>query len=562
MGRTVAGVVVVLGLCLGAGALPAVAEPGEDGAVPAATGWFDDTPLGGWRSGAATDRVHDIAQIGSRVYVAGTFTTLRSPTGALVTRRYLAAFDATTGALLTTFNPVLNGAVYSLAVAPDGSRLYAAGAFTTVNGATRQRVVSLNPTSGGISTGWTAYGASGTVRSIVRYGNHLYLGGGFLGVNGVVRTRLARLSATTGAVDPTWNPRADGNAVLTIEVPRAGGRLYVGGRFTSLNGQAIGFLGAVDLVSGATVGTFAAAQPGREVYDLLADDDGRVYVAEGGFLGRAEAYAGSNGARVGRWDVSGDVQAVERIGDRIWFGGHNFGPGQDQEVGIVDPADLRTFDVQTFSPPLTGGDGVWAFHSSGATLWLGSQSSGPYNGFGRYAATSPPPAPPPASTAVELVPAGTTWRLLDDGSEQFTAWRQLGFNDSTWRSGRAQLGFGDGDEATTVASGWCTYWFRHGFSVVGASTIRSLNIELLVDDGAIVYLNGVELARDNMPSGSTNSSTRASSTRFDAAERTWRTFTAPASALVEGMNVLAIEVHQDSLTSSDLSMDARLVGVR
>src|SRR5436189_3817 len=70
-----------------------------------------------------------------------------------------------------------------------------------------------------------------------------------------------------------------------------------------------------------------------------------------------------------------------------------------------------------------------------------------------------------------LVPAGSVWRYLDNGSDQGAAWRLPGFNDAGWASGLAQLGYGDGDEATVVGYGgnasakYITTYFRRTFSV-------------------------------------------------------------------------------------------------
>ena len=55
--------------------------------------------------------------------------------------------------------------------------------------------------------------------------------------------------------------------------------------------------------------------------------------------------------------------------------------------------------------------------------------------------------------AEPLLRMGSTWNYLDNGSNQGTSWRQVGFDDSSWKSGRAQLGYGDGDEVTQVGYG-------------------------------------------------------------------------------------------------------------
>src|SRR5829696_4225438 len=124
----------------------------------------------------------------------------------------------------------------------------------------------------------------------------------------------------------------------------------------------------------------------------------------------------------------------------------------------------------------------------------------------------------PAALAADttLVPTGATWKYVDNGSDQGTAWRATAFNDSTWPSGPAQLGYGDGDEATTVGFGpdstnrFITTYFRRAFSVTNASAFTSLTLRLLRDDGAVIYLNGVEVWRSNMPTGTIGFTTLAS----------------------------------------------------
>jgi hypothetical protein len=165
-----------------------------------------------------------------------------------------------------------------------------------------------------------------------------------------------------------------------------------------------------------------------------------------------------------------------------------------------------------------------------------------------------------------LVAAGSDWRFLDDGSNQGTAWRAPGFNDAAWSSGRAQLGFGDGDEASIVSYGpdpsakHITTYFRRTFSVTNPATVGSLALRILSDDGAVVYVNGSEVFRTNMPAGTIVSTTRASTTLFDAAEATFVTATISPSVLVAGTNVIAVEVHQSDPVSSDLSFDLELTG--
>ena len=165
-----------------------------------------------------------------------------------------------------------------------------------------------------------------------------------------------------------------------------------------------------------------------------------------------------------------------------------------------------------------------------------------------------------------LVPTAATWKYLDNGSDQGIAWRATSFNDSTWPSGPAQLGYGDGDEATTVGFGpdgnnkFITTYFRRAFNVANASLFNGLTLRLMRDDGAVVYLNGVEVWRTNMPSGTVGFLTPASVAIAGADESTFVQTTISPSLLVTGTNVLAIELHQSGGTSSDISFDLQLIG--
>lgn len=174
----------------------------------------------------------------------------------------------------------------------------------------------------------------------------------------------------------------------------------------------------------------------------------------------------------------------------------------------------------------------------------------------------------PATHAADtiLVPTGSTWKYLANGSDQGTGWRATSFNDLTWPSGPAQLGYGDGDEATTVGFGpdannkFITTYFRRAFNVTNASLFNGLTLRLLRDDGAIVYINGVEVWRTNMPGGSVGFLTPASVAIGGADESTFVQTTISPSLLVSGTNVLAIELHQSGGTSTDISFDLQLIG--
>ena len=124
-------------------------------------------------------------------------------------------------------------------------------------------------------------------------------------------------------------------------------------------------------------------------------------------------------------------------------------------VASTDNVGVNHYDVYRDNV-LVGSSPTASYNDSGLT----QQTSYTYtvvavDAANLSSATSAPltiTTPAPSSTAT-LVAAGSIWRYLDNGTNQGTAWRAAGFNDSTWASGPALLGYGHGDEATTVGFG-------------------------------------------------------------------------------------------------------------
>lgn len=168
---------------------------------------------------------------------------------------------------------------------------------------------------------------------------------------------------------------------------------------------------------------------------------------------------------------------------------------------------------------------------------------------------------------ISLLNPGSSWKYLSDGSNQGTAWQALSFNDASWPSGNAQLGYGDGDEITVIPYGpntnnrYITYYFRKTFSVTDPSAYSSLLLGLLRDDGAVVYLNGTEVMRSNLPSGSITYLTPASVVVSGSNETTYFTSTPATSLLIPGTNCIAVEVHQIDPTNVDVSFDLSLEAI-
>jgi len=161
-----------------------------------------------------------------------------------------------------------------------------------------------------------------------------------------------------------------------------------------------------------------------------------------------------------------------------------------------------------------------------------------------------------------LVKSGAEWRYLDDGTYPGPGWMDVGFDDAGWRHGRGELGFGD-DPATTIDGGparhrFITTYFRHTFEVEDPSFLQSVLLRLKRDDGAVVYLNGSEIHRVNLPEHGAVRSTRATRPVRGLEEEVFFPVTVPVELVRAGPNTVAVEVHQHSPRSSDLSFDLEL----
>ncbi|HEY5773375.1 MAG TPA: hypothetical protein VIS75_12130, partial [Chitinophagaceae bacterium] len=164
-----------------------------------------------------------------------------------------------------------------------------------------------------------------------------------------------------------------------------------------------------------------------------------------------------------------------------------------------------------------------------------------------------------------LINYNSSWKYLDNGSNQGTAWRNTSFNDASWSTGTAAFGYGTSGVTTTVSYGsnnkkkYVTTYFRKTISIADASLYSSFTLNLKRDDGAVVYINGTERYRSNMPTGTIAYNTKASSEATDNGTAI-QTTTLSAGSLVTGTNVIAVEIHQAANNGPDLFFDLQLNG--
>ena len=176
--------------------------------------------------------------------------------------------------------------------------------------------------------------------------------------------------------------------------------------------------------------------------------------------------------------------------------------------------------------------------------------------------------PPPQPVQVAFIENGANWRWRFDTAAWPSDWNSATFDDSAWPVGAAPLGFGSTTIATDVSVGApspkpLSSQYRRTFTVTDAATLASASISVVADDGVVVYVNGTEVGRTNLPAGTLTQTTYATAApRTTAARAARATYTVPLSLLVEGQNTVAVSTHSNYRSTPDSSFNLSFTGVR
>jgi hypothetical protein len=429
-----------------------------------------DSPA--WQTNAS---VQGIAVAAGNAYVGGRFTSVRPPGSPLGTNEvgqaYLAAFDAGTGALVATFNPVLNGQVYAVAASADGSRIFVGGDFTQVNGVTRNRIAAFDTATGALVTTWKP-SVSYRVKTIAVSGTTVYFGGSFGLVNGVERLRLAAVTTATGALLP-WAPAVNGD-VYAVDVSDDGSKAYAGGQFSMVNGTSQNTVSSLDPVTGAVLPFPAAsavpAPTGTCTTRVKTIDTsgGTVYFGNGGdgggcFDGTWAADVAS-GALIWKNQCLGATEAVKVVNGWLYKGSHAHDCVNGGAGGHPQGAGYRFLLVEALSD---GSFGPWypntdagpptevgplAFATGGSDLWVGGDftvtNGVAQQGLTRFTNAGPgaAPAKPAKLTPYSVQPGQVkiSFPTVVDNDDTTLTYRLLrGFSNTTIATWTARSTFYD-----------------------------------------------------------------------------------------------------------------------
>jgi PKD repeat protein len=415
LGRRLAiGLTAVLVGTTGVLATPATAAPADE--MLASANPENNTPR------VLDGKVAAIVRSGNTMIVGGSFTQVREADAAapVLARSGIFAFNITTGAIDTDFNPVLanvNGKkpeVKALAVSADGQSVYLGGVFRTVNGSGPARLQAVQLSDGQEVSSFANKAPNKSVFDLKLVGDRLYVSGSFTKIGADARGGLASLDPTTGALTTAVTTGFAGTnlggvtTVRKFDVTPAGDRLIAIGNFTSVSGQARSQVAMLD-TSGATA-TVASWSTSRfptgcssafDTYlrdiDLSPDGSFFVIVTTGGWGGtgttcdsatRWETYR--SGAQDFTWiDFTGGdtFWAVEVTGPVAYVGGHfrwlnnaytttgdSAGAGAEAREGLA-ALDTRNGLPFSWDPGRKRGVGVFDFLATQEHLWAGSDTS-------------------------------------------------------------------------------------------------------------------------------------------------------------------------------------------
>jgi hypothetical protein len=335
-------------------------------AAPAGAGASISTTSKNVGGTTGSSRVRAIVVVNGIAFVGGNFTQVVDRQGHVFNRQNLAAFKP--NGTVTNWAPKANGTVFALAV--NGTRIFAGGSFTAVNGKPAKGLVALNQKGKRLWGG----GVQGQVRALRVAGGRLFVGGDFAKVQGTTRHRLAALNAVNGALTK-WNPHANGpvNALAAV-----GKRIFAGGSFTKIGGHPVRYL--VNL-SQKTGGHLPFAQPQNPITALAFGT--HLFTAASGPGGRIAAY-NLAGKRIWLHLTDGSSAAIAVAKNQVVYGGHfnnvcsgNTGGGNPftctkniprAHLLAVRPSDGK---LLAWAPQVNSPLGVFAARAGTSLIWVG-----------------------------------------------------------------------------------------------------------------------------------------------------------------------------------------------
>ncbi|MBP2218283.1 PKD domain-containing protein [Arthrobacter sp. CAN_C5] len=304
--------------------------------------------------------VFSVAEVGDTIVLGGSFTQVQASAGGpVLTRNGVVAFNKNNGQISAGFAPQFNSTVRSVVAAADGQSVYVGGQFGTLNGASTPKVVRLALSNGARITAFNAGNINAVVHDMKLSGNRLFIGGEFTAVRGQARTALAELDPVSGALRTNTNivfagtHRGGNTFVHKFDVTPDGRTMVVTGNFTTMNGLDRVQVGMVDLSSAtSTVANWQTNRWKPNCYSVFA-----YYLND--------------------LDISPDGSYFV-LGS---MGGYGSGPPTLCDTVSRWETNARGAALNPVWVDYTGGDSVYALEATGHTVYFGGHNRWMNNPF-------------------------------------------------------------------------------------------------------------------------------------------------------------------------------------
>ena len=525
------------------------------------------------RGGAVS--VRSLAYYDGNVYIGGSFTHLSGGGRSKVYARNAGRVDLSSRPD-RSWNPEINGSVQAVGVSEANSSFYAGGHFTKAHGTERAWYAAKFSTQPGAAqdTSFVFEPSTTTAgkyqQTIATAGNRVYIAGSEHSLFGYDTGSNKRVSGSV-----TFSRGGD----LQASTVSSKGIIYASCHcsdasyqdmymwqmdFSWSRADEIKWVGAWDAATGENVQwtpfeLFSRRKTGA--WALTTDNYGNLWVGGDFTLSHIDQTRTQWNGGFARFDNRDNdapstpsyVRSSSATASTVTLAWEGVSDAVSYEI-LRDDRPIATTDSTSVEVP-RGGENrffVRAVDAAGNRSATSSVYQAP--AFGSADNSSP-----------VLVDMGASWRYRDEASAAPADWAQASFDDSSWKTGAAPLGYGDRSIATQIASQGSrpvTTYYRTKFQVPDAADLKGVTVRYQADDGAVVYINGVEVHRTRMGNGIVSYSTRADSApTYAAASAAPSEIFVPASALNTGDNVIAVETHVNYMRTATVSMQASVFRV-
>lgn len=521
------------------------------------------------RINGGVTRVRSMDLQGDYIYIGGNFTHLTGgPNAKRSYGRNAARVTWNNSTPDNSWNPEFNGGVMDLDAAADGTRVYIGGFFSrskqvhvNISAAVVQSAAGAEPVDPNWAPTWS-YASKSYIQTAVDAGDRFYFGGSEHLLFGYDAATLTRQSGSITRAGGDFQASAFNGQSMVVAGCHCNNFNYQDAYSwpnpgdTWTQADSIKWLGAWDAASGDYLPAFNPV---------------RLRSSNGGLWG---VFVASDGTVWAGGDFTGAATAPGRS---TWAGGFVRFPLNDSSAPAA-PSNLALTGIDESKVKLS-----WqASAESGVSYEILRDdrviatttdtslevSRGGNDRFfvraadtaGNRSASTPVLANLQAPEA-SLIAWGQEWRYRYESQAPDSNWAASNYDDSAWNTGTAPLGFGHNSIVTNIdkanpSERPAVAYFRNSFTITDLAATSGVRLSLLADDGAVVYLNGVEISRTRVSPGTLNHTIYANQTiRTSAALKAPVVIEVPAELLVQGTNVITVSTHLGYRRTRDASFD-------